>query len=207
MKGATIFIVDDDPSIRRSLERLFQMTGYKVASFASANEFLACNWQNYGVGCLLLDISMPDFNGLQLQEMLAAAKSNLPIIFITGHGDIPKTVTAMKGGAQDVLQKPAKQTDLLAAVDKAIERHRQSELQRQDLEFLREHIRSLTPRELEVMELVVQGLLNKQIADRLGAAEKTIKVHRGRVMRKMNVQSVADLVRQVEKSRANSVMT
>lgn len=199
----TVFIVDDDASVRRSMERLIKSAGHNVQSFDSAAEFLNSGHRQRVSGCLLLDISMPGINGLELHRTLAANRATLPVIFITGHGDIPMTVQAMKAGAVDFLVKPVKSDALLQAVELAIARNRRDEKLRSETETIQNRITTLTPREHEVMMLVVKGLLNKQIAEALGAAEKTIKVHRGRVMRKMEVQSVAELVRDVERGGMN----
>jgi FixJ family two-component response regulator len=190
-----VFVVDDDDSVRRALERLIRSAGHRVEVFASAREFLG----NAGVGtrpaCLVLDIELPDVNGLQLQRELGAA---LPIIFITGHGDIAMTVRAMKAGACDFLPKPVRDVDLLHAIEQALERASQNYLGRCELDTFRRRFDRLTPREREVMALVVTGRLNKQVASDLSAAEKTIKVHRARVMAKMEVTSLAQLVHIVD---------
>ena len=201
MSGAeeTVFIVDDEPSVRKSLRRLLEAADYRVEVFASAWEFL--QRQPYsGIGCLVLDMQMPDLNGLELQEALASSDRYLPIVFITGHGDVPTSVRAMKAGAIDFLSKPFDEKDLLAAIESALEKARhQSQTQAESSEVER-RLATLTPREHEVLLQVLTGRLNKQIAAALGASEKTIKVHRGRVMHKMQVQSVADLVRLCEKA-------
>jgi FixJ family two-component response regulator len=193
----TVFVVDDEPSVRKSLGRLLKAAGYRVEAFASAQEFLQRDRAD-GIGCLLLDVMMPDLNGLELQQVLAASRQNLPIIFITGHGDVPTSVRAMKAGATDFLSKPYDAKDLLAAITLALDKARSQSQTRAEADEVESRLATLTPREHEVMLQVLQGRLNKQIAAALGASEKTIKVHRGRVMHKMQVQSVADLVRLCE---------
>jgi FixJ family two-component response regulator len=200
---STVYIVDDDASVRRSMERLCKAAGYSVLTFATAEQFLEYPWRLNGTGCLILDVSMPGRSGLEVQKALADSRANPPIIFLTGHGDIPMSVGAMKAGAFDFLTKPPRQAEILKAVASAVERHQQAQTLSQELEEIGQRMERLTPRERQVMELVLLGLLNKQIADKLGSAEKTVKVHRGRVMRKMEVQSVAELVRDVGKFRAN----
>lgn len=195
----TVFVVDDDASVRKSLVRLLKSAGYRPESCASAEEFLD-RWERDPVpGCVLLDIQMPGLDGLQLQQNLQSDTHPIPIIFITGHGDIPMSVKAMKAGAVDFLSKPFRDDDLLDAVQQAIRRDLQQRAVRVERDAVENRYRTLTAREREVMALVVRGLLNKQIASELGASEKTVKIHRGRVMDKMKVQSVADLVRAAEK--------
>jgi len=195
----TVYVVDDDAAVRKALARLLKSTGYRARDFASAEAFLR-GWQDDPApGCLLLDISMPGLDGLQLQHRLNTSGHTIPIIFITGHGDIPSTVSAMKAGAVDFLPKPVKEEDLLKAVDEALGRDHRQRRERTEREALVRRFQSLTPREREVMALVVGGLLNKQIAATLGASEKTVKIHRGRVMEKMKVHSVADLVRAAQR--------
>jgi FixJ family two-component response regulator len=194
-----VFIVDDDSSVRRSLERLVQSVGLTAKSFASAKEFL-----QYGnrdeIGCLVLDVRMPEISGLELQEKMAKAGILLPIIFISGHGTVPMSVRAMKAGALDFLQKPFDEQDLLEAVYRALDRRRQEKAAREKREEVEARIRSLTPKEYEVFTRVITGMTNKNIADRLATAEKTVKVHRASIMKKMGAESVADLVRMAEKS-------
>src|SRR5437660_9433505 len=191
---ATVFVVDDYPPVRRSILRLLHAAGFVVVAFASAEEFLA--QYDPGVwGCLVLDVAMPALNGLELQRILAEAGSLLPIIFLTGEGDIPKTVRAMKHGASDFLTKPVNDEDLLAAIRVAIEKDRALRRGQTNLSEIRARLATLTPREREVLEHVVTGKLNKQIAGDLGTVEQTVKVHRARVMQKMRVRSVAELVR------------
>lgn len=195
----TIFIVDDDAPVRKGLARLLTSAGYHAECFASADEFLDA-WRSHPApGCLLLDIQMPGLDGLQLQQALQASAKAPPIIFITGHGDIPASVKAMKAGAVDFFPKPFHDEDLLRAVDEALTRGELERTARDERDTVSTRFNTLTAREREVMALVVRGLLNKQIAFELGASEKTIKIHRGRVMQKMQVQSVADLVRAGEK--------
>jgi FixJ family two-component response regulator len=192
-------LVDDDASVLRALGRLIKSAGYEVQTFESARAFLDSGDFHKGPACLVLDVRMPGLNGLDLQRELQAANASLPIIFITGHGDIPTTVRAMKAGAVDFLPKPLKDTVLLKAIEQALARAVRDQAKRRELEALSERRNTLTPREREVMALVVSGLLNKQIAFELGTVEKTIKVHRARVMQKMGVDSLAELVRVAEK--------
>jgi FixJ family two-component response regulator len=196
----TVFLVDDDDSVRRALTRLIKSAGYAVQAFASARDFLEY-WRitNEGPACLVLDVRMPGLSGLDLQHELLASNTLLPIIFITGHGDIPMSVKAMKEGAVDFLPKPVKDKDLLNAIEQALARADHDLREQKELEYVQRRLKTLTPREREVMTLVVRGLLNKQIAFELGTVEKTVKVHRARVMEKMEVQSLADLVRLAEK--------
>jgi FixJ family two-component response regulator len=195
----TVFVVDDDASIRRALTRLIKSAGYQVNTFASARDFLESGCHSEGLGCLVLDVRMPGLSGLDLQRELQNANLTLPIVFMTGHGDIPMSVTAMKAGAVDFLPKPVKDTDLLRAIKQALARAVHDRVERNELEDIQSRVEKLTPRERQVMGLVARGLLNKQIAFELGTVEKTIKVHRARVMQKMQVQSLADLVRLTEK--------
>jgi FixJ family two-component response regulator len=190
---ATIFVVDDDASLRQSLLWLLRSAGWHAEAFASADEFLARPPLS-GAGCLILDVRMPHLTGPQLRDRLAARNSSLPIIFLTGHGDVPTSVDAMKKGAVDFLLKPVDDQVLLQAVELAVERHQTAQEHARQLHTIRERISRLSGREHEVMEHVIAGCLNKQIADALGIAEKTIKIHRGRVMQKMEANSVAELV-------------
>ena len=179
--GPTVFIVDDDEAVRKAVSRLLRSAGIAVAVFASPGEFLA-QYDPATPGCLVLDITMPDFDGLQLQATLGEKGSMLPIIFLTGHGDVSKSVQAMKRGAFDFLSKPVKDKDLLTAVRAAIERNAVARLEQGQLSAIRDRLDSLTPREREVLEHVVSGKLNRQIAGDLGITEATVKIHRARVM-------------------------
>jgi FixJ family two-component response regulator len=199
-QSPTVFVVDDYAPLRRSIARLLHAAGFPVAVFASAEEFLA-QYDPQIVGCLVLDLAMPALNGLELQHILAKAGSLLPIIFLSGTADIPKSVRAMKHGASDFLTKPVNDEDLLAAVRVAIQKDRDRRREQTELSEIRTRLATLTPREREVLEFVVAGKLNKQIAGDLGTVEQTIKVHRARAMQKMRVQSVAELVRLIERSR------
>ena len=203
--GPTAFIVDDDEAVRKAVSRLLRSAGIAVAIFASPGEFLA-QYDPATPGCLVLDIAMPDFNGLQLQTTLGEKGSILPIIFLTGQGDVSKSVQAMKRGAFDFLSKPVKDKDLLTAVRAAIERDAVARREQAKLSEIRTRLDTLTPREEEVLEHVVSGKLNKQIAADLGITEATVKMHRARVMAKMKVQSVAELARLTERcgTRGNS---
>jgi FixJ family two-component response regulator len=194
----TVFVVDDYAPVRSSISRLLRAAGFTVAAFASAAEFLA-QYDPLIAGCLVLDLAMPTLNGLELQRLLAETGSVLPIIFLTGEGDIPKSVQAMKQGASDFLTKPVNDEDLLAAVRVAIEKDRALRQEQAELSEIRARLAALTPREREVLEYVVTGKLNKQIADDLGITEATVKMHRARVMAKMKVQAVAHLVRLAER--------
>lgn len=200
MKSApTVFLVDDDASILRALARLVRSAGWDVATFHSAQDFLD-QFDRTAPGCLVLDLSMPNVDGLELQQALARAGNSLPIIFLTAHGDIPISVRAMKSGAVDFLVKPCGDEKLLVTIRQALERDRQLRSGRAEKERLFQLMATLTPREHEVMLGVVAGQLNKQIAADLGTVEKTIKVHRARVMKKLGVVSVADLVRLSERA-------
>ena len=190
----TVFVVDDYAPVRRSISRVLHAAGFAVAAFASAEEFLA-QYDPRTLGCLVLDLAMPTLDGLELQDILAKAGSVLPIIFLTGTADIPKSVQAMKHGASDFLTKPVNDEDLLSAVRVAFVKNRSVRQQQTELSEILARLATLTPREREVLEYVVTGKLNKQIAGDLGTVEQTVKVHRARVMQKMRVRSVAELVR------------
>jgi FixJ family two-component response regulator len=199
MRNAKVFVVDDQTQVRSGLERLLRASGLQVALFASAQDFLVAAGEEMA-GCVILDYQMPGLNGLELQEVLAARGMHWQIVFLTGHGDIPKTVQAMKGGAVDFLVKPAGQEQILGAVQRALARDAQQREQRAEAEELRARVALLSPRERQVMGHVIAGRLNKQIADVLGTAEKTVKIQRAAVMQKMGVRSVAELVRHAEKA-------
>src|SRR5437870_1700362 len=201
----TVFVVDDDDAVRKAVSRLLRSAGIAVAVFASPREFLA-QYDPATPGCLVLDIAMPGFNGLQLQTALGEKGCILPIIFLTGHGDVSKSVQAMKHGAFDFFSKPVKDKDLLTAVRAAIQRDAVARREHAELSEIRARLDTLTPREREVLEHVVSGKLNKQIAGDLGITEATVKMHRSRVMAKMKVQSVAELARLTERcgTRGNS---
>ena len=197
----TVFIVDDDLSMRKALARLCQSAGLKTRAFASAREFL-----DHGVSespaCLVLDVRLPGLSGLDLQAELATRNIHTPIVFITGHGDIPTSVRAMKAGAVDFPTKPFRHKDLIAVIRDALSKDIRLKSVQGERETIQCHLQSLTPRKRQVFELVIKGLLNKQIAAELGASEQTIKVHRGRVMEKMQVTSVAELVQAAVKAGA-----
>ncbi|HEY3596017.1 MAG TPA: response regulator [Paraburkholderia sp.] len=195
-----VYVVDDEGCVRRALTRLIQSAGYRVDAYGSAREFLAGMRANPHAApspaCAVLDVQMPDLSGLELQRELDAC---LPVIFVTGHGDIAMTVGAIKAGAADFLTKPVHDADLLRAIELALARSIETSQQRRELDELRTRLERLTPREREVMDLVVMGRLNKQVACELGTVEKTVKAHRARVMQKMEVNSLAELVRVADK--------
>lgn len=202
MAASNVFLVDDDASVRRALARLIKSAGHHVQTFASAQEFLGTPGSvAEKAGCLVLDVSMPGLTGIDLQRELQSKNCNLPIVFITGHGNIPMSVKAMKAGAVDFLPKPVNDTVLLGAIEQAMIRAARNRAARREVEEAQRRVETLTARERQVMPLVARGLPNKVIAFELGTVEKTIKVHRARIMRKMQVQSLADLVRLVEKLR------
>jgi FixJ family two-component response regulator len=192
-----VWVVDDDVSLREALGSLIRSAGLRVETFASAQEFLARS-QVDTPNCLVLDVQLPALSGLDLQKRMAEVNLEIPIVFITGHGNIPMSVRAMKAGAVEFLTKPLADQDLLEAIQQAISRDRVARQQKAKMRQLQDRYQSLTPREREVMERVVSGLLNKQVAAELGTTEFTVKVHRGRVMRKMQCNSFADLVRMSE---------
>jgi FixJ family two-component response regulator len=194
----TVFVIDDDPSICRSIERLLQPAGFKVQSFRSAAQFLA-RGRPPGPACMVLDVQLPGLSGLDLQRELTNSGIQLPIIFITGHGDIPMTVRAMKGGAVEFLTKPFRGGQLLSVIRAALERDRAMLKQQVEAAQLYHRYSLLTAREREVLALLVRGLLNKQVAGELATTERTIKFHRANIMRKMRAESVADLVRMSQK--------
>jgi len=198
----TVFVVDDDDAVRKAVSRLLRSAGIAVAVFASPREFLA-QYDPGTPGCLVLDLAMPGFNGLQLQTALGEKGCILPIIFLTGHGDVSKSVQAMKHGAFDFFSKPVKDKDLLTAVRAAIQRDGVARREHAELSEIRARLDTLTPREREVLEHVVSGKLNKQIAGDLGITEATVKMHRSRVMAKMKVQSVAELARLTDRCGIN----
>jgi RNA polymerase sigma factor (sigma-70 family) len=196
--ASIVYVVDDDPSVRRAIKRLVGSMGLQVELFGSAQEFLQGPRPEVP-SCLVLDIRLPGMSGLDFQRQLAEAGIHIPVIFITAHGDIPMTVRAMKAGAVEFLTKPFRDQDLLDAIQAALARDRAQRQQQAEINTLRQRLESLTPREREVLPLVVSGLLNKQIAGELGTSESTVKVHRSQLMRKMGADSLAELVRLAER--------
>src|SRR5260370_6786858 len=196
---ALVFLIDDDASVRKGVSRLLRSAGYKCETFASANEFLARE-PHPGPACLIVDVRMPGLNGMELQDLLAQRRREEQLIFITGHGDISMCSQAMKAGAVDFLPKPFDDEQLLQCVERALIRSDEQRRRSGEKNEARRLLDLLTPREFEVMQLVITGMLNKQIAAELGTAEKTVKVHRGRVMQKLGITSVAELVRLTEKA-------
>ena len=192
-----VFVVDDESAVGVSIKRLLHSVGLEARHFTSASEFLRTKRPD-APGCIVLDVRLPDLSGLDLQQELAKANVDLPVIFVTGHADIPMTVRAMKAGAVEFLTKPFREQELLEAVQRAISRHRQTRDQRASMRVLQSRYELLTPREREVFPRVASGLLNKQVAAELNASEKTIKVHRGQLMQKMEAHSLSDLIRMAE---------
>jgi FixJ family two-component response regulator len=197
--GFTVFIVDDEPHVLRALSRLVTAVGYQSRTFSSAHEFLA-DHDPFVPGCAVLDVAMPDVDGLRLQTMLSAGRIDRPIIFITGRGDITTSVRAMKAGAIDFLTKPVHDEDLIAAIERAREVETKALQARSEIASILTRLATLTPRERQVLPHVVAGWLNKQTAGKLGTSEKTIKVHRARMMRKLRIRTVQDLVRLAERA-------
>ena len=199
MSEPTVYIIDDDPSARRGLTRLVRAAGLKAESFGSAGEFVASGRRD-GPGCIVLDVRMPEMTGPELQEELVQMEDCMPIVFLSGHADVPTTARAMKKGAVDFLTKPVDRDDLLKAIRASLARDRENRAARAERSAILVQIDTLTPREQEVMTYVITGMLNKQIAGELEISEETVKIHRGRMMHKLAIESVAELVRLCEKS-------
>jgi FixJ family two-component response regulator len=199
MSAATVFIIDDDPSARRGITRLVKAAGLHVESYASAGDFLDSGKYS-GPGCIVLDVRMPKMTGPELQEELSRAEYSMSIIFLSAHADVEITAEAMKKGAVDFLTKPVDRDDLLGAIHVSLAKDTENRAQRNEIATIREQINTLTPREHEVMTYVITGMLNKQIAAKLTISEETVKIHRGRVMKKLEIESVAELVRLCEKA-------
>jgi FixJ family two-component response regulator len=197
--SATVYVVDDEPDMLKALQRLLGTAGFSVQTFSSPEQFLAQH-DNTTPGCIVLDLALPGLNGLELQQALQAKGSALPIVFLTGRGDIAASVRAMKLGAADFLTKPVDADELIAAVDAALERNREERADRAEKQVVASRLAALTAREREVFDLITQGRLNKQIAAEFGTVEKTIKFHRANLMRKLGVRTVADLVRLAERA-------
>ena len=202
-KGVVIFVIDDDASVRKSLSLLLRSAGYAVETFVSAEEFLSKAAFD-SIGCVILDVRMRGMNGLDLQEHLGKHDFHMPIIFITGHGDIPMSVQAVKRGAADFLTKPFDDTQLLSLIEDAVKQCRREKAALDEIREFRQRLKTLTPREHEVFLHVISGLLNKQIAGELNIKEHTVKVHRGRMMQKLGADSVASLVRLAEKANKST---
>ena len=198
-KSPVVFVIDDDPSVRKSLSRLLRSVGHSVETFSSAEAFLGRKHFD-GVGCIILDVQMPGLSGMDLQAELSKEEYSMPIVFITGHGDIPMSVEAIRKGAVHFLTKPYDDNDLLLAMREAIEKDRKAKAGQAETHDIRNRLSRLTPREYEILRYVITGMLNKQIAFTLNIAEKTVKIHRGRVMEKLRVDSVAELIRLAEKA-------
>jgi RNA polymerase sigma factor (sigma-70 family) len=199
MTDPTVFLVDDDPAVRKAIERLLRSAGFAIRAFESAEAFLAAHEPDHP-GCALLDIAMSGLSGIEVQRLLNEGGQARPVIFLTGHGDVPTSVGAMKSGAVDFLTKPVDESALLQAIERALAADRRQRAERQEREVIERRLATLTGREREVMRHVVAGLLNKQVAARLGVAEKTVKVHRARLMEKMGADSLAALVRMTERA-------
>ena len=203
--SSMVFVIDDDLSVRKSLTRLLRSSSYETEAFASAADFLA-RPQHLNSSCVIVDVQMPGLNGIEFQEALIKRRRDEQLIFITGHGNIPMCAQAMKAGAIDFLPKPFKTTELLNCVERALGRSPEQRSKLDERNKARQLLDTLTPREFEVMQLVITGMLNKQVGSELGMAEKTVKVHRGRVMQKLGVTSVAELVRLAEKAGVTAPM-